>query len=205
MDKIEFVSEIERFYNRLVIEKGDYLSLFSELQIQIEGWFRGELFNYIDKKVISMSTENREAKIGEEERKKVDLRIKLNNKFYWIELKHLLVGYQLHQPFSLGTYFGNKGYVTDDINKLPLIKNEEVNYLYSLVFVSTNYKKDDCKDSNMKKEIHTESDLKSQFDDIMDKKPEIKKNIDLTSWEYNDHTHFGYLLLRVKNDNEKIR
>ncbi|WMT55298.1 hypothetical protein [Acidiplasma sp.] len=47
MENNELEHEISSFYNELINSKKEYLQLFSRLQIQIEGWFRGgtnELF-----------------------------------------------------------------------------------------------------------------------------------------------------------------
>ena len=53
-----------------------------------------------------MTTANREAKMNNDDErksddngKKVDIKIKLNNEWYWIELKHILVSYQKDHSF----------------------------------------------------------------------------------------------------------
>ena len=118
----KFGELVENFYTYLMKSKQEYLSLFSKLQIQIEGWFRGELMNYFEHHNIEMSTENREIRINEDSRRKVDLKIQIDNEFSWIELKHILVGYQIEQPFSLDFYFKDKTYISTDIEKLELIE-----------------------------------------------------------------------------------
>jgi hypothetical protein len=82
MENLEFENIIKEFYSCLTGEtercesKNEYLELFSELEIQIEGWFRGEFMNFIKLKGIPMGPKNREARIYETSRKKVDFKIK---------------------------------------------------------------------------------------------------------------------------------
>ena len=106
-DKLE--NDIMEFYKILINNKREYLQLFSKLQIQIEGWFRGELMNYFKNCDYKMTTKNREVPINEGDRKKVDLKIGDSNEFesYWIELKHLLVGNQKGNKKSDGEQKGN--------------------------------------------------------------------------------------------------
>ena len=140
MDNKDLENLIIGFYNELTEKKQDYLILFSKLQIQIEGWFRGEFMNYFKNKNVEMTTENREVKISDNDRRKVDIKIKLNNEFYWIELKHILVGYQKDEPFPLSFYFYKHTYIPSDICKLTSVDNsDQKQHLYSLVFISTNY------------------------------------------------------------------
>ena len=47
MESNELEHEIISFYNELIKSKKGYLQLFSDLQIQREGWFSGELMNYL--------------------------------------------------------------------------------------------------------------------------------------------------------------
>ena len=85
MEEWEFKKVIEKFYSSLTTEdKKDYLTLFSNLQIQIEGWFRGELMNYLKNEKVKITVYNREVPINDNNRRKVDLRIEVNNEFYWI-------------------------------------------------------------------------------------------------------------------------
>ncbi len=82
----EFVNE---FYNFLIEEKCGYLEMFSELEIQIEGWFRGELMRYFKRNKIEFTDYNREVKNN---RNIIDFKINIDEQGYWIELKHILVG-----------------------------------------------------------------------------------------------------------------
>ena len=76
MENNEFEHEIRTFYNELINSKKEYLQLFSRLQIQIEGWFRGELMKYFNDNVHELTNKNREVKIPDQEpgkRKKSEL------------------------------------------------------------------------------------------------------------------------------------
>ena len=177
--------------------KKDYLMIFSDLQIQIEDWFRGELMNYLKNEKIKMTVYNREAPINDNSRRKVNLRIEVNNEFYWIELKHILVGCQKNDIYKLEFYFSNNAYIHNDIKKLQEIdKSNERQHGYSLAFISTNYSCDKCKNPKFK-EINWKEDLEYQFDTITQNKPDIKQEASLVSWDYNNIQHFGYLLLGV--------
>ena len=198
MEEWEFKSLIEKFYSSLRGgSKREYLMLFSDLQIQIEGWFRGELMNYLKNEKIKMTVYNREVPINDNNRRKVDLRIEVNNEFYWIEIKHILVGCQKNDIYKLEFYFSNSAYIHNDIKKLQEIdKSNERQHGYSLAFISTNYSCDKCKNPKFK-EINWKEDLEYQFDTITQNKPNIKQEASLVSWDYNNIQHFGYLLLRV--------
>ncbi|MGC8622214.1 MAG: hypothetical protein ACP5U0_09895 [Caldisphaera sp.] len=204
----KFEEQVEGFYNYLINEKSEHLRLFSTLEIQIEGWFRGELMRYFEKnleeKEIKLTTENREVPISEGSRKKVDLKIPVDNMNYWIELKHILVGYQKNDPYPMNFYFHKNTFIANDVDKLLKVDDPgKKNNLYSLIFISTNYLREDDKASNME-EIRSEIDLKNQFTD-MNNYSIIKDNIfPLSCWDYNDALHFGFLLLRVKNDMGKV-
>ena len=116
MEKWEFKSLIERFYSSLKeVNKRDYLMLFSDLQIQIEGWFRGELMNFLRNNNIDITVKNRESRINTNTRKKADFKLEFTNEIYWIKLKHLLVGYQLDSSFPLKFYFNDDTYIHNDI------------------------------------------------------------------------------------------
>ena len=198
MEEWELRNTIEKFYSSLTSEnKKDYLTLFSDLQIQIEGWFRGELMNYLKNEKLEMTVSNREIRVNNEKRKKVDLRVQINNEFYWIELKHILVGCQLNNTYPLGFYFYKNSYIYNDIEKLQEVDNsDKQQHRYSLAFISTNYTCDKCRNTKFKK-ISTKEELKVQYEDIIKNKTDIKQKASLVSWDYNNIQHFGYLLLRV--------
>ena len=202
-----FATIIENFYNDLLDGKNvRYLELFSKLQIQIEGWFRGELMNYIDRNHCGMTVENREVPIPNDKRKKVDLKIY----DYWVELKHGLVGCQKGNWFNLNSYFynGKKGTnIANDIKKLRELDNspESKNRLI-LMFVSTNEQlNDECKEGKRDLEnykIKDKDDLAKKILGIK-KADSIKdnryKNVDLEDYEYDKRFHFGYFILRIRD------
>ena len=205
-EKWQIKNTIEKFYSSLTSEnKKDYLTLFSDLQIQIEGWFRGELMNYLKNEKLEMTVSSREIRVNNEKRKKVDLRVKINNEFYLIELKHILVGCQLNNTYPLGFYFYKNSYIYNDIEKLQEVDNsDKQQHRYSLAFISTNYSCDKCKNQNFKK-INSKKDLKDQYEAVKEKKTDIEQNVSSVSYDYDYITHFGYLLLEVKINNENVK
>ena len=204
MEEWEFKKVIEKFYSSLTTEdKKDYLTLFSNLQIQIEGWFRGELMNYLKNEKVKMTVEDREVPINNNNRRKVDLRIEANDEFYWVELKHILVGCQRNHIYELEFYFSNSAYIDNDIKKLQEIDNfDKRQHGYSLAFISTNYSCDKCKNPNFK-EINSKEYLKDRYQAVEKIKKYIERNVTYVSCDYDSITHFGYLLLDVKMNNEK--
>jgi hypothetical protein len=83
----------------------------------------------------------------------VDLKIQLDNESYWIELKHILVGYQIEQPFRLGFYFNKGTYNSEDIGKHgSMVQRDKRQHGYSLVLISTNYTKKGIKKLNTKRD-----------------------------------------------------
>ena len=201
MENRKFEDVIKNFYTYLKENKQEYLLLFSRLQIQIEGWFRGELMNYLDQPKNDMSYKNREVPLNDDEKGKVDLKIQFNDEIYWIELKHILVGYQIKTPISLGFYFTKDQYVDGDFEKFKKIKKSvKTQYGYSLVFISTNYIKEGSEKSKIDK-IDTKEKLKYKFEDIKNATNHSnlsENNSSLTSYEYDNELHFGYLLMNVK-------
>ena len=65
MENRKFEDVVKNFYTYLKENKQEYLLLFSRLQIQIEGWFRGELMNYLDQPKKDMSYKNREVPLND--------------------------------------------------------------------------------------------------------------------------------------------
>ena len=209
MENNELEHEVSLFYNELINSKKQYLQLFSRLQIQIEGWFRGELMNYIDGPDHNMTTENREVLLNDKDKKKADLKVEFDKKPYWVELKHLLVGYQKGNKkpedkqagnnFPLNFYFYSGTYVTNDIEKLEneLKSSQETAYKYILAFVSTNY----IEGKQIKtKKIKSKGVLKAQINDILNykrKEGPLTKKACLISSDFNNDCNFGYFLLKV--------
>ena len=219
MENCKLENDIKLFYGDLINNKKYYLKLFSRLQIQIEGWFRGELMKYFDEPDQKMANINREVPLCDDisykeklpneegnERQKVDLKLTLDDEDYWIELKHILVGYQIKTPISLGFYFSDNSYIANDIQKLTQIcHSDKIQHLYSLTFISTNYDKEGGKESKIKEKIETPEALKKSLDRVIEKHPDLKDSISKISYDYNRELNFGYILLEVKNDTFKIR
>ena len=215
MENSKLENDIKLFYKDLINNKKDYLKLFSRLQIQIEGWFRGELMNYLDGNVHELTNKNREVPLCDDisykeklsnkkanEKRKVDLRLMLNGEDYWIELKHILVGYQIKTSISLGFYFSDNSYIANDIDKLPKVcHSDKIRHLYSLTFISTNYNREGDGNSRIKK-IEAPEDLKNSLDCVFEKHSNLKDKISKISYDYNKELHFGYMLLEVKKDND---
>ena len=208
MNTNKLENDIIEFYKILINNKKEYLQLFSKLQIQIEGWFRGELMNYFKNCDYKMTTKNREVPINEGDRKKVDLKIGDSNESesYWIELKHLLVGNQKGNKksdgeqkgnnFSLNFYFYSGTYITNDIEKLENLSksSQETAYKYVLSFVSTNYP-EDKKDKIESKEVF-EDQIKKILNNNRKDGP-LTKKARLISSDFNNDCNFGYFLLKV--------
>ena len=171
--------------------------LFSDLQIQIEGWFRGELINFLKNNNIDITVKNRESRINTNTRKKADFKLEFTNEIYWIELKHILVGYQLDSSFPLKFYFNDDTYIDNDIKKLLKVgHSDKKQYLYSLAFISTNYPYNKSESSNDNK-IASKQDLKDKYCSVIKSKNKIKDKVSLESLDYDDTLHFGYLLIKI--------
>ena len=99
MENRKFEDVVKNFYTYLTENKQEYLLLFSRLQIQIEGWFRGELMNYLDQPKKDMSYKNREVPLKDHEKGKVDLKIKFNRLMIRFRINQILIdlfGYNLN-------------------------------------------------------------------------------------------------------------
>ena len=86
--------------------------------------------NFLKLKGIKIGPENREARIYETSRKKVDFKIKMKGEDpnYWIELKHILIGSQgtdKKSRYDMNTYFSDGTFIDNDIDKLQEIEDKE--------------------------------------------------------------------------------
>ncbi len=209
MEDEKFEKLVKSFYTYLTEDKHEYLSLFSRLQIQIEGWFKGELMCHFERQKIALTNKDREVTVdseksnNKEKKDKVDLKIELNNETYWIELKHILIGYQRGESYTLGFYFSEDTFVYSDIKKLhKIISSNPQQHGYSLVFLSTNYLNEDGKECRVRDILHTKQNLNDMYKKLTNLKdgPYISKNTSLELSDYNDQRNFGYLLIKVNND-----
>ena len=170
------------------------MQLFSRLEIQIEGWFRGELMNYFDKSVDEMNPDKREVLLpnqSNKERKKVDFKIKENGQLCWIELKHLLIGNQINKSNSFKLDFYFKGYnsssIVNDIDKLKSVKPDPA---YILAFVSVNGNS-----------IIGKDDLEKVLDDLL---KEFNVSADKIAVDFDNDSRFGYFILKLKPEDDHI-
>src|SRR5260221_8946873 len=79
---------------------------FRNMGFQSEGWFKGELltlFSEFQREGIIQELD-REVMVGT---KKVDIKIRLNETYHWIELKHWLIGEQKGVSYNPSSYFGD--------------------------------------------------------------------------------------------------
>ena len=194
MENEKFEDLVKNFNRYLIENKHEYLTLFSKLQIQIEGWFRGELMHYLKEINYELTPDNREIKIpnqGPKERKKVDFKIKINDEWCWIELKHILIGYQKSKDnrFKLLDYFmsNNSFSVTKDIEKLKKVNPDPA---YVLCFASVN-------DNSV---IDT-GDFEKKINEILN---DVKIGADLKAWNFDNDSSCGYFILKVKPDHNPI-
>ncbi len=188
MDSNKLENNIKSFYEDLIKYKKNYLQLFSKLQIQIEGWYRGELMKYFDDNVHELTNKNREVKIPDQEpgkRKKADFKIKINGNCCWIELKHLLIGNQINKSnsFKLDFYFKdyNSSSIVNDIDKLKSVKPDPA---YILAFVSVN-------DSS----ITSKDDLETGLGDLL---KEFNVSADKIAVDFDNDSQFGYFILKLR-------
>ena len=201
-----FDQYIENFYSKLITEDRDRLNLFSSLQIQIEGWFRGELLHFIDSyrnepRIKELTTESREVAVKHKSRRKVDLRIEINNELYWIELKHILIGKQKGNGFGLNDYFSKGTYIDNDIQKLNCLKanSAKTQHKFCLVFLSTNGWDNGniLQESNGKTQADTLGENINKNLSKYKARNQIKSVPDYCAFKYSEDCNFGYFLFEV--------
>ena len=188
MENNKLENDIHSFYTELISCKKEYLQLFSDLQIQIEGWFRGELMHYFKENRYDMTTENREERIPNQDpkkRKKADFKIKVNGEWCWIELKHILIGHQKsNNRFKISDYFRsyNSFAVINDIDKLTNVKPDSA---YVLAFVLVD---DDS--------ITSKNGLERELKQLSDK---YNIRADKIAVDFDNDIRFGYFVLKLKS------
>jgi hypothetical protein len=99
----------------------DRLLCFKQQEVQVEGWFKGELLFLLSrlKDEGLISGFGREAG-GAQGRSRVDVSVVLDDVTHWIELKHWLVGVQRGALLDPPFYFGDPTAVgiVKDVDKL---------------------------------------------------------------------------------------
>jgi len=112
----------------------DRMKCFHKYGVQVEGWFKGELLLALDSHVSSgvIQSFDREVRIGRS-RKRVDLKVTIDECTHWIELKHWLIGEQRGNSYDPSFYFGDTEGVIKDVDKLRSIHNEDKCWLLLLL------------------------------------------------------------------------
>ena len=190
MGEKNFENLAEGFYHELLkIESyREKFKLISDLQMQVEGWFKTEFLYYLKGKKMDIGVENRECKVSEEIRRKTDIRIPLKNYNCYVELKHIILGEQKGSRYNLKFYFYEKTYISNDIEKLQNIKSPDE--AYALTFVSLNEYKNEKK---LKEEL--KEDLQKILKELKDKE-KISSSEPICFFDQN--SNFGYFLIKVK-------
>ena len=181
------------------------MSLFFDLQMQIERWLTGKLIKYINDKFFGIGIENREVSVPNDKRKKIDLKIELNGEAYWIELKHIFVGCQHENKFDLKAYFYNGEInlnIANDIKKLrniPEKVGQQIQSKFILVFLSANkslYERCKARSSNFENYyIKGKTDLRSKFDKVFQEGPLNGNRFrggKLECYDFNQEYRFGF-------------
>jgi len=105
----------------------DRLLCFREQEVQVEGWFKGEMLFLLSglKREGVIEGFGREAG-NQQGRTKVDLTIALGGSTHWIELKHWLVGVERGARLDPPFYFGDPTSVgiVKDFDKLVAVASE---------------------------------------------------------------------------------
>lgn len=126
MTKFTIIDLIQEF-NEYLHTRKSILNCFSKYGIQVEGWFKGELLAYLDKKLQegSIVGVDREISFSTDinNRKKIDLKITLDDNGVkienWFELKHWLIGNQKGYKYNANFYFKDAQLgIKKDVDKL---------------------------------------------------------------------------------------
>jgi hypothetical protein len=126
------INLIDRFKVHLQARE-DALRCFCDRASQVEGWFKGEMFVFLQKEMANnheriVQNFDREVKI---DGKRVDFSVRFDSHSsapVWIELKHWLIGRQKAGSYNAGWYFRDRranGSIERDVNKLSAIVNGE--------------------------------------------------------------------------------
>jgi hypothetical protein len=99
------------------------LRCFHTYESQVEGWFKGELFCFLDqeKRTGRLHDFGREKSGDNENRKRTDIVLQFDKSspISWVELKHW-IGYQNNTPYDSSSYFrvDNNSCIKRDVKKL---------------------------------------------------------------------------------------
>lgn len=108
----------------------DRLRCFYELQMQAEGWFKGELLFVL--RTVHIAPFDREARL---ERGRVDLTVTLDGATHYVELKHWHIGRQGDAVYSPRFYLLGDEYVgiVRDLKKLARVPRTSPKWLLVLM------------------------------------------------------------------------
>jgi hypothetical protein len=111
----------------------DRLVCFREKEVQVEGWFKGEMLFLLTNLLRKGIVESFGREVGPGG--KVDLVIKMPGLRHWIELKHWLVGVQRGARLAPAFYFGDRTSVgvVQGVDKLSRVESEDGKWLLILM------------------------------------------------------------------------
>jgi hypothetical protein len=130
---IELIPRLREHFGRLE----DRLVCFSEMGVQVEGWFKGELLTLLS----SLRTQGLVADFDREVETRggrIDLTVKIEAELHWVEVKHWLIGKQKGSTYDPGFYFGDPSSVgiIKDVDKLLRITSP--GRLWLLILLTAN-------------------------------------------------------------------
>ena len=126
MKRIKFFRDIHKYFD----SKNDNLKIFSEQDVRVEGWFKGELLVFLSKRGIRFE---REKNLINQDGKRNNIDFKIRDGV--IELKSLCVSKSKRTPRDLKFYFreDNVG-IYKDFKKLEKIKENYNKYVLAFVY-----------------------------------------------------------------------
>lgn len=134
---ISLVNELKVFFNSRL----SYFETFTKHGVQVEGWFKGELLNFLENKnPVGIIGFEREYSIGIG-RRKVDFVLETEGnglpRRVLVEIKHWLIGFQKGIRWSANSYFGDTSSVgiEPDVEKLSKLKEDG---MFVLIFATSN-------------------------------------------------------------------
>lgn len=117
----------------------DRLACFGDQQVQVEGWFKGELLTLLTRFRDTQLIEgfDREVKTGIGNQR-IDLQVSLNGQTHWIELKHWRIGIQNDVVFDAHFYFKDESSFCGDVSKLVQLPDRQNACKWMLILMTKN-------------------------------------------------------------------
>ncbi len=139
--------EINLRFKDYLNSKEGILRCFNSQEVQLEGWFKGELLYFLSnlKDLKEVNNFNKEVK-SPVSNQKIDFQLELivnkKNEVFWLEIKHWLIGYQKGYKYNANSYFRDPTSVgiKPDVEKLVRIKSGNK---YMLILTTANPGKED--------------------------------------------------------------